>query len=216
MSPGAPSPQTYSELPYQELWRRQILRWLARLPHGPRLGSPESILEAVQGSLWLDCQGLALDDAVATRILRRTLYREYEVAWKHSTLPLADRLGQLSAPDPPALELPPHLHDLADAYLLGLGSAGSLRRAMAYFGSRRKVRCLNTLLLDVLTDGAPLQDLKRRTARLFAAAARDGITPAHAREARYLRRALRMLEPSHKVCLMQDSLKGILPESKLP
>jgi len=210
VSPGAPFPQTNPELPYQELWRAQIQRWQARLPHGHRLGSPAAILEALQGALWLDCLGVELDDAIATRILRRALYREYEVSWQHSNLPLADRLGHLSAPDAPALDLPAHLQDFADAYLLGRGSEGSLRRAIPHFGSRRKVRCLNSLLLDALTVGAPLQDLKRRAARLCAAAARDGITSAHVQEARYLRRALRMLEPSPEVRQLQESLKGIL------
>jgi len=200
-----------SGLPYQELWHAQIQRWKQRLPRGHALGQAEDILSNLQGALWLDCLDIDLDAATATRILRHALYREYEVTWQHQAFSLEEALPYLHAPRPlPArLELPPHAQAFAEVYLRGHGPEGSLQRAMPHFGSRRMVRCLNTLLLELLTDGRPLQDLKRRAARLMASLARDGASQAHTQEVRYLRRALRMLEPCAEVCKLQDSLKGI-------
>lgn len=210
MSPRALAPAPLSELPLEELWQAQIRRWQRRLPRGYALGTAEDIFIALQGELWLECLGLELTLVTATKALRRVLYREHEVAWQHSAFPLAQALPFLCAAAPLPLELPEHALPFAEAYLQGQGSEGSLRRAMPHFGSRRKVRCLNTLLLQHLTDGAPLQNLKRRAARLMASVARDGITKVHAQEARYLRRALRMLDPCAEIVPLLDCLRPIL------
>ena len=206
MPPQTPTCTAPSELPFQELWRAQIARWQSRLPRGQSLGAAEDILRGLQGALWLACFGMDLDNQEATRILRRVLYREYEADWQHQALSLGEFLPYLSAASPTPLELPEHAHPLADAYLHGQGSEGSLCRAMEHFGSRRKVRCINTLLLDLITEGEPLVDLKRRAARLLTSAARDGALKAHVQEAGYIRRALRMLQPSTEVALLQEAL----------
>ncbi|MDA0666732.1 MAG: hypothetical protein O3A95_00500 [Planctomycetota bacterium] len=184
---------------------------MQRLPQGRALGSAEDILTGLQGALWLDCLDRDLDDATATRALRRALYREYEVTWKRQTFSIGEVLPYLHAAEAPLtkLELPQHAQAFADAYLLGHGSEGSLQRAMPQCRSRRMVRCLNTMLLELITDGQPLRDLKRRAARLMASLARDGVTKRHAQEVRNLKRALRMLEPCAEVCKLQHSLKGI-------
>lgn len=213
MPPQTPSCTTNSELPFQELWCAQIQQWQRRLPRGWALGTAEDVLRGLQGALWLACLGVELDSKTATRILRRVLYREYEVAWQRHALSLSEVLPYCTASSPALLDLPEHGHALAEAYLLGYGPEGSLARAMPFWGSRRKVRCMNTLLLDLLTEGDPLQDLKRRAARLMAAIARDGATKANLQEGGFLRRALRMLHPSPEVRLLQDSLSGLPSEN---
>lgn len=202
-------------MPFRHLWLRQLHAWLRRLPKGQLLGSPEDLLEELQGALWLALRASAApSEADARKALRQVLYRDFEAFWAHGAYSFDENLEDVFHPadrsvEALLLELPEGLRPIALRFLAGEGPEGVLQRGVRHFGSRRQVRLFNTLLVQAILTDDPLRDLKRRCARLVVAVAQDGPLPAYRRQARALRRALAMLEPNAEIRGLRKTLSGI-------
>ncbi|MGB0954113.1 MAG: hypothetical protein ACPG31_12900 [Planctomycetota bacterium] len=202
-------------MPYRHLWLRQLRAWLRRLPKGQLLGTPDEILEELQGALWLALQASGeATEATARQALRQVLYREFEASWAAQAFSFDESFDSPSTEafttvDALLTELPSGLRPIALRFLAGEGPEGVLQRGVRHFGSRRQVRLFNALLLQAILSDDPLRDLKRRCARLCVAVSQDGPLPSHRRQAKALKRALTMLEPNEEIRSLRQMLSGI-------
>lgn len=205
---------------FHPLWKRQLRAWQARLPQGWLLGTTEELLDELQGALWLEMHRHPQPNPILARqALRRVLYRDFEASWVHRIFPFEEALDSPAAlghspVEGTLVDLPAGLRPIAHSYLAGDGPEGNLRRGVQQLGSRRRVRLFNTLLMAALSVGPPLQDLKRRMARLCVAVSHEGMLPAHRRQARTLNRALSMLEQTEEIRGLRRALSGIVAARK--